>query len=239
MFKKWKLNTKKIEFYPWSETTDEWGSIPLSASTKIPDWYKKIRPYGEDNSYSQLKKNVTLKICMPFLDAMTAGYVVTLSNDIIVEKTEEGQSTINWPYGGNLVETHKPGQIALELVPKGYVNLPFKWLFNYGVKLPKGYSLWVTHPVNRNDLPFLTITGFVDADKYNHPINFPFFLRDDFFGIIEAGTPIAQLIPIKRDSWSSIKKKYNKSFIINGDKPFYAFAVKGYKRLFWSRKSYN
>ena len=44
------------------------------------------------------------------------------------------------------------------------------WTF----EMPAGYSLLITHPFNRHDLPFVTLTGLVDADSYcDNFINFP------------------------------------------------------------------
>jgi hypothetical protein len=45
----------------------------------------------------------------------------------------------------------------------------------------------------------------VDTDKYFAPINFPFVLNDySFEGLIPAGTPMAQVIPFKRESWNTV-----------------------------------
>ena len=44
--------------------------------------------------------------------------------------------------------------------------------------------------------------GIVDTDTYNAPVNFPFVLNNiKFEGLIPAGSPMAQVIPFKRDSW--------------------------------------
>jgi hypothetical protein len=44
--------------------------------------------------------------------------------------------------------------------------------------------------------------GVVDTDTYNAPVNFPFVLKNvNFEGLIPAGTPIAQVIPFKREEW--------------------------------------
>jgi hypothetical protein len=44
--------------------------------------------------------------------------------------------------------------------------------------------------------------GIVDTDTYKSPVNFPFVLRDPKTdGLIPAGTPLMQVIPIKRDEW--------------------------------------
>jgi hypothetical protein len=50
--------------------------------------------------------------------------------------------------------------------------------------------------------PFTILDGIVDTDSYNAPVNFPFVLNDwGFEGLIPAGTPMAQVIPFKRESW--------------------------------------
>ena len=41
------------------------------------------------------------------------------------------------------------------------------------IEAPAGYSLLFTHPANRFDLPFTTLTGLVDCDRY-HDIPDPF-----------------------------------------------------------------
>ena len=41
------------------------------------------------------------------------------------------------------------------------------------------------HPVHRHDLPFFTLTGFVDTDKLPNRLVLPFFIKDGFELIIE------------------------------------------------------
>jgi hypothetical protein len=49
------------------------------------------------------------------------------------------------------------------------------------------------------------LPGVVDTDEYIAPVNFPFVLNDiNFEGLIPAGTPMAQVIPFKRDSWKMV-----------------------------------
>ena len=73
------------------------------------------------------------------------------------------------------------------------------------IELPPGYSLLVTHPVNRHDLPF------VDADRTGrcrplprqfHPLSRA-LARSRFNGVLPKGTPVAQCLPVKRDSWTA------------------------------------
>jgi hypothetical protein len=61
-----------------------------------------------------------------------------------------------------------------------------------------------THPVNRTDLPFTTLTGLVDCDSFHDsPLNFPARWHDaDFNGVLPKGTPVAQCLPVKREAWT-------------------------------------
>ena len=59
-----------------------------------------------------------------------------------------------------------------------------------------------THPLNRLDLPYRTITGLVDNDRYHDVFtHIPAVWTDpDFVGTLPAGTPIAQCVPIRRQT---------------------------------------
>src|SRR5262249_784850 len=72
------------------------------------------------------------------------------------------------------------------------------------IEVPPGFSLLITHPINRHDLPFTTLTGLVDCDRYiDNFINFPARWSDPAFeGVLPRGTPFAQCIPVKGQSWS-------------------------------------
>ncbi len=71
------------------------------------------------------------------------------------------------------------------------------------IEAPPGYSVLITHPVNRGDLPFTTLTGLVDCDTFHDtPVNFPAHWHDTAFnGVLAKGTPVAQCLPVKRESW--------------------------------------
>jgi hypothetical protein len=57
-------------------------------------------------------------------------------------------------------------------------------------------------PMHRESV-FTILPGIVDTDRYYSPVNFPFTVNDpNFEGLIPKGTPIAQVIPFKRDSWA-------------------------------------
>jgi len=94
-------------------------------------------------------------------------------------------------------------------------------------------------PVNKFDLPFQVITGFVDADTFPMPIQLPFFIRNSWEGVIETGTPIAQYIPIKRENWVSSVANYNKDVIDKNTWTWLRKITLSYKSQFWHKKSYQ
>jgi hypothetical protein len=58
-------------------------------------------------------------------------------------------------------------------------------------------------PAGHYDQTFLQIPAVVDTDsKTMAPTPFPMWIKEGFEGIVEKGTPLAQVIPFKRESWS-------------------------------------
>jgi hypothetical protein len=88
-------------------------------------------------------------------------------------------------------------------MPYWLSSAPFKWNNYWRITTPAGYSCLFRQPSWRFDLPFYTASGIVDTDRHPVAVNFPFFFLNGWHGIIEAGTPIVQVIPFKRDDWES------------------------------------
>jgi hypothetical protein len=200
---------QKIIFQPVSHEASILAKYPVSASSKVPDWFKKIPLYINGEKSLSLDKettNSTVKSCTPFLDALTFGYQFILNDDVLVTY-KDGLPHLNWRTNREMVSSHDSSQHINLPVPTGYSTQIFKWENDIKIKTPKDYSLLCTNPLNRFDLPFQCISGIVDSDKYPLPIRFPFFIKDGWEGVIESGTPIIQLIPIKRDNWKSEIKK--------------------------------
>ncbi len=179
---------------------------PIPAVRGLPDWFKDLPQYG----FSQLlnKDLMTVKKCPPFIDAMTFGFLMPLSTDL---RVEEGESS--WDSDIPVVEklknsTRSPIGYHDNAQVKGtpfFEDDRFVIKFNnfWAIELPEGYSLFVTHPINRADLPFTTLTGLVDSDLYvDNFINFPAQWNDsEFRGVLPKGTPVAQCMAIKRVKW--------------------------------------
>ena len=57
---------------------------PIPAITKLPNWYKELDSYigKEKKPMGDCISTGTVKKCIPFLDAMTAGYYLLLPADV-------------------------------------------------------------------------------------------------------------------------------------------------------------
>lgn len=219
--------------YPFGE--------PILAKTSVPQWYKD----GETFYYSDGKEEKTagLKTCIPFLDAITSGYLLVTPFDIFIghENDDKEKLSIKWngPQSWDTFVMERPKESGSTIPrPAGHLSNHFVWSSRWGWKSPRGYSTFVTHPLNRYDLPFTTMSGFMDSDKAIINGNIPFFLKEGFTGVIPAGTPIAQVIPVKRKSWQVIIDKLGASSSkmqsneIAGEKAYY-------KKHLWVRKEYS
>jgi hypothetical protein len=150
----------------------------------------------------------TVKRCPPFLDAMTAGFLIPLMCDVTVADGEltwnadmPASRTLAFPRSP--LGLHDPGQVAgTPMFDADRFVLKFHNLWT--IEAPEGYALLFTHPFNRFDLPFTTLTGLVDCDLYHDAwIHFPAVWRDTAFsGVLPKGTPVAQCVAVRREAWT-------------------------------------
>jgi hypothetical protein len=208
------------------------------AKNNIPQWYRAISPANPDIRRFPIKLNI--KNCLPFLDSFTAGYMYTLPFDIAVEILGNGQPNITWASGDfDIIKTRNGSESPGMPTPEGYHDTNFVWQTKTAIKLPKGYSALLTHPLNRFDLPFMTLSAIVDADYGLNGGHIPFYIKKGFEGIIEQGTPFIQILPFKRENWKSVKveglfkKTLEDSFVSTLN------AGGWYKKNSWKRKYYN
>lgn len=228
---------KLIKFMPKIPNLD----INVStAKSHIPDWYKKSETIFINKNGDETPG---LKTCIPFLDGMISGYMLTTTEDIYINnkgnKLEYYVPLGNGVQGGTRFmnerlsgETEFGSKIPR---PAGHNNVQFVWANMTGFSVPKGWSVLVSHPLNRFDLPFTTLSGIIDSDKWKAPGNIPFFFKENIEVVIPKGTPVAQLIPIKRESWNHlvIKDYYHKEEF-EARKIFTGY----YKKKLWQKKSY-
>ena len=197
----------KITFTNTMGVPEEYS--PKPASRYVPDWYKNMESYVgmEKKPNGRGETTATIKRCMPVFDAINTGYIISTPCDVWVRQVpDENDSTKTQPFyewaNFGLIQFHPVEQAPTHPSNSGHTMSYPKWINSWGIKTPPGYSVAFVQPWHRES-PFTILAGVVDTDTYNSPVNFPFVLNEPtkFEGLIPAGTPIAQVIPFKRDSW--------------------------------------
>ncbi|WP_438816429.1 DUF6065 family protein [Taklimakanibacter lacteus] len=169
---------------------------PVPAKTVLPDWFRRI-PAIEPSVVSATNNGLTVKRCMPFLDAMALGYILPLAATTRLEISEGGK-TVNagWEFDKVMVSNHGSHQIAGH--PRAD-HPPMKFHNYWTIKTPPGWSCLFVAPLNREPLPVEIMAGVVDTDSYHSLVNFPFFATGaDGVHTLERGTPLVQVIPFRR-----------------------------------------
>lgn len=131
---------------------------------------------------------------------------------------------------------HHPWQVGT------FGNNIFKFINPYCVHTSPGSSCRFTTPINRRDLPFRLMEGVVDTDTFKAPVNFPFeWLAGPTQEpiILEAGTPMAQVVPFKRvnitHSVEPIRNHTMQSYLST----MVTHIENTYRRKFWHKAKTN
>jgi|TARA_R110002020_G_scaffold202406_1_gene405546 hypothetical protein len=225
---------KKITFCATNkEMLDIWPH-PKPASRFVPKEYKKLERFENKNLFAP-----TVKTCMPFLDSMTAGYIIAFDQDYLVNPIENEFTVVPANKEESDFGYHSKAQLPKEW-HKTTGEAAGKFINKWLIKTPPGYSCLFIHPMNRLEERWKIIEGVVDTDNYVNVINFPFVLkkRDEQF-LIKKGEPMVQIIPFKRESWKMwsgfyMEKLHSKTInILNSE------WVDRYKNIFWSKKKFK
>ena len=155
---------KKIIFCATDESMVDIWPHPQPASRFIPQEYKKLKSFDKDNMHVS-----TLKLCMPFLDSLTMGYIIPFDQDYLVDPTEDDFSVTP--------ANREPGDFGFH--PR--TQLPEEWEKTSGknagkfhnkwlIKTKPGYSCLFVKPMNRLEPRFDIIAGVVDTDSYINTI---------------------------------------------------------------------
>lgn len=171
---------------------------PVQAGKAVPDWFKALPPVDR-TALSARNNALTIKRCLPFIDALTIGWIIPLAASVRLEVSEGGTKVdVGWEFDQTMISAHNPGQVAGH--PKA-PSPPLKFHNHWTIVTPPGWSCLFLAPLNRPHPAFDVLAGIVDTDEYRSPVHFPFFppAADGVYEI-DQGTPIAQLIPFRRDA---------------------------------------
>ncbi|HEY9347529.1 MAG TPA: hypothetical protein VIQ53_19555, partial [Inquilinus sp.] len=64
---------------------------PRPAKSVLPDWFRKLPPVDKDH-LTVTSTGLTVKRCMPFLDAMTTGWILPLAATVRLDIRENGHA---------------------------------------------------------------------------------------------------------------------------------------------------
>jgi hypothetical protein len=232
--------TNNLEFIPVSKEAKLIVPKPKPASEYLPDWYKKLTPEKDPTFNSPGKvANRSIKHCMPLLDAYSHGYIQESWTDIYIEVVGD-QLRYHFAQETPKIMDHRNHDTKFS-VSSIYYPQEFVWREQWIPKCPPGYSMLYTTPLNHFDLPFTTLSAVIDSDKYYHESTGqnPFYIYNGFTGMIPAGTPMFQMIPIKRSDWESKELDYDGDVNLQRQALLRKHMYRGYQKLFWQRKKFK
>lgn len=179
---------------------DDLGVIapPVAAVKAMPDWFRAL-PAIDHATLSAHDNGMTIKRCMPFLDALSAGWIIPLAATVRLEVTESGRKVdCGWEFDRTMISNHSQQQVG------GHPRLPsppMKFHNHWTIVTPVGWSCLFVAPLNQPHPAFDVLAGIVDTDTYRSQVHFPFFPpAADGTYTIEAGTPLIQVFPFRRDA---------------------------------------
>jgi len=175
---------------------------PVAARGMLPDWLRAMPAKASSDIHGREIR--TVKQCPPFVDAMAYGVLILLPCDVTVDR---GSFSWAWNIPEPATSGHPRAPLSFHVAAQ-FAQAPFarngqaaiKFNSFWTIELEPGWSLFATHPVNRDDLPFRLITGLVDADRFHDGgINFPaVWMQPEFSGVLPRGTPVAQVFAVPR-----------------------------------------
>lgn len=174
---------------------------PFPAQRHLPDWFRKL-PAVDDAHYGLNDTGLTIKRCMPFLDAMGTGWVLPLAASIRLEISNGGTEVVGaWDFDRTMMSNHAEHQVAGHPWQGENGPRPPRKFHNYWtIVTPPGYSCLFIAPLNRPNGIFEIVAGIVDTDTYRAPVHFPFFATaPDGLYELTKGMPMAQVIPFRRE----------------------------------------
>lgn len=236
-----------INFRAKSKTEFEVQLKPYPAVKQLPKWFTDASPYAPLPNYPQDNKlhfrnrnaNTTYKKCVPLLDSLSAGYIIPLWADVMIEQNN-GFPEIYWKTHSDIFLIH--GEFSREIpAPEGYDQIVYKYLNCWIPQTPKGYSCLITSPLGYNNLPFHAVPAIVDTDRSTLELIFPMWVKKGFEGIVEKGIPMVQIIPFKRDDWESTFDYYEDGqyYSIIEEKNFNSTMIGHYLKNHHSKKKFK
>jgi hypothetical protein len=170
---------------------------PVPARAALPDWFRSLKGVDTDH-VSATNDGITVKRCLPFLDALSTGWMVPLAATVRLEIADDGKHVdAGWEFDKTMVSNHSAFQVA----GNPYEPRPPMKFHNYWtIRTAPGWSCLFVPALNRPHPVVTLFSGVVDTDNFATPVNFPFVaVGPDGVHVLPKGTPLVQVIPFRRD----------------------------------------
>lgn len=213
----------KLKFISMIEGVDE--TMPVIPAYKHQyEWVKRATKNFKESG--TLTDKVDTNQLLPFLSKLNVrhtskcpgiinlkskGFIVRTHSDIHL-KIKEGSYEWNTPSDWTAMSdghcedtiTHHFEDSLHQFMtdwPKDTLNIILKINLPWYVKIPKDYELIMIDPFYKDDYRFTVCPGLFEPDLGLAKLNVPIYWHStDGEFMIKAGTPIAQLIPIKKEN---------------------------------------
>lgn len=182
--------------------------------------------------------------CPGMTDLMHAGYIIPAFTDLHLKCNSAGTvlKTLNRPSVemGIQLEPMSQKLVAGVHTPTDIAFQPFKIQLPWAIFARKGYSAYVLPATFHS--PFLddiyVYPGIVDYDGFT-TINFIFSMKRACEVEIPAGTPLLQVLPYKRETYSADVAAANPDEMAYYQGGFPTRVRSAYRKFFHKRKRYN
>jgi dUTPase len=214
----------KIEFITDRETAKYFSPIP--ASTSMPDWYN-----------SNIEPRDTIYSCPPVMDFINSGYMIRSTYEYDVDekikdfvKGREISSVNTRPqmrkHPSIYTNTAFP---KTKVIQKSYARIETDFV----IKTPPGYSCMIFHPHYQDITNFTVLPGIIDTDKHDYVLSVVVEAHVKNLKI-SPGDILAQVVPFKRDPWTS-----QVNLVDNISSHVLQYITGAYKKLFHAKKEFK
>ncbi len=183
-----------VEFLPCRPEDRGVIAEPVPARSVLPSWFRQL-PGIDKSQVTATNNGITAKRCLPFVDALSTGWIVPLAAPVRLEISRGGQTvSAGWEFDREMVSNHGAFQIAgSPYEPRP----PMKFHNHWTIRTAKGWSCLFLPPINRPNGVIEVLSGLVDTDSYTSPVNFPFVaIAPDGVHTLDKGNPAGPGHPI-------------------------------------------
>lgn len=187
---------------------------PIKASKLPPEWYKKMKRSNLYDSFASEfdpdnHKMMNAKNCPAINDIINTGIVIpmwattsiksirdTFTNDMITQGWDTRARIATGETIDQHITAHSEEQTKGMKLNKTLGKTILKIKVPYKFIVPEGYNLLFIDPFYHFRQDIRCLPGLIESDKWGF-VTLPFEILNDNVNI-EAGTPLIQVVPIKR-----------------------------------------